>query len=225
MLFRKFVCGFQNNMTRFPNHEICFQNSQCVVSRQHVGLYVVSKLHGYVDSRFACFYLTGQLESIPQKLQLAGVVLMVSKPHVFNLTGQLVSKPPKFPTLAATDPRFNMGIGFFGVFSVTHKITFSRQKLRQSDTREGYCRQGGQEKRRLLPPPQAATPAPSPLPLNHHSAVSVKALPPRLPHHRRRLAATADAASLPLMRCLANATTVTGLTPRPPPPRCPPPPR
>ena len=30
------------------------------------------------------------------------------------------------------DPRTNMGIGFFGVFSVTHKIAFSCQKLRQS---------------------------------------------------------------------------------------------
>ena len=90
-------------MTRFPNHEICFQNSQCVVSRQHVGLYVESKLHGYVDSRFACFYLTGQLESKLRKFQLAEVVLVVSKPHVFNLTGQLVSTPPVFPTLAATD--------------------------------------------------------------------------------------------------------------------------
>jgi hypothetical protein len=103
MLFQKFACGFQNNMARFPNHEICFRNSQCVVSRQHVGLYVESKLHGYVDSRFACFYLTGQLESILQKFQLVRVVLVVSKPHVFNLTGQLVSKPPKFPTLAATE--------------------------------------------------------------------------------------------------------------------------
>jgi hypothetical protein len=58
---------------------------------------------GYVDSRFACFYLTGQLDSILQKFQLAEVVLVVSKLHVFNLTGQLISKPPKFPTLAATD--------------------------------------------------------------------------------------------------------------------------
>ena len=53
-----------------------------MVSRQHVGLYVESKL---------------------QKFQLAEVVLVVSKPHVFNLTGQLVSTPPVFPTLAATD--------------------------------------------------------------------------------------------------------------------------
>jgi hypothetical protein len=30
------------------------------------------------------------------------------------------------------DPQTNMGIGFFGVFSVTHKIAFSCQKLRQS---------------------------------------------------------------------------------------------
>jgi hypothetical protein len=98
MLSQKFVCGFRNNMTRFPNHKICFQNSQCVVSRKYVELCVESKLHGYVDLRFACFYLTGQLESILQKFQLAGVVLVGSKPHVLNLTGQLVSKPPKFPT-------------------------------------------------------------------------------------------------------------------------------
>ena len=53
---------------------------------------------------FACFYLTGQLESIPPEFRLAGVVLVVSKPHVFNLTEQLESKPPEFSTLAATDP-------------------------------------------------------------------------------------------------------------------------
>jgi hypothetical protein len=29
--------------------------------------------------------------------------LVVSKPHVFNLTGQLESIPPVFSTLAATD--------------------------------------------------------------------------------------------------------------------------
>ena len=56
-----------------------------------------------MESRFACFYLTGQLEWILRKFQLAEVVLVVSKPHVFNLTGQLVSTPPVFPTLAATD--------------------------------------------------------------------------------------------------------------------------
>jgi hypothetical protein len=56
-----------------------------------------------VDSIFACFYLTGQLKSILQKFQLAGVVLVVLDPHVFNLTGQLESKPPEFPTLAVTD--------------------------------------------------------------------------------------------------------------------------
>jgi hypothetical protein len=104
MLFLKFVCGFQNNMTCFQNHEICFQHSQCVVSKQHVGVYADSILYGYVDSRFACFYLTGALESILQKFRLAGVVLVVSKPHLFNLTGQLASKPPEFPTLAVTEP-------------------------------------------------------------------------------------------------------------------------
>ena len=56
-----------------------------------------------MESRFACFYLTRQLEWILRKFQLAEVVLVVSKPHVFNLTGQLVSTPPVFPTLAATD--------------------------------------------------------------------------------------------------------------------------
>ncbi len=37
-------------------------------------------------------YLTGQLELILKKFELAGVVLVVLKPHVFNLTGQLASK-------------------------------------------------------------------------------------------------------------------------------------
>ena len=58
-----------------------------------------------VESRFACFYLTRQLEWILRKFQLAEVVLVVSKPHVFNLTGQLVSTPPECSTLAATDLR------------------------------------------------------------------------------------------------------------------------
>ncbi len=50
----------------------------------------------YVDSIFASFYLTGQLKLIRQKFQLAGKVLMVSNPHVFNLTRQLESKPLEF---------------------------------------------------------------------------------------------------------------------------------
>ena len=51
-----------------------------------------------------CLYLFDRmLESILRKFQLAGVVLVVSKPHVFNLTRQLVSTPLEFPTLAATD--------------------------------------------------------------------------------------------------------------------------
>ncbi len=58
-----------------------------------------------VESRFACFYLTRQLEWKLRKCQLAKVVLVVSKPHVFNLTGQLVSTLPECSTLAATDPR------------------------------------------------------------------------------------------------------------------------
>ncbi len=56
-----------------------------------------------MESRFACFYLTGQLEWILRKFQLDEVVLVVSKPHVFDLTGQLVSTPPECSTLAATD--------------------------------------------------------------------------------------------------------------------------
>jgi hypothetical protein len=56
-----------------------------------------------VESRFACFYLTRQLEWKLREFQLAEVVLVVSKPHVFNLTGQLVSTPPECSTLAATD--------------------------------------------------------------------------------------------------------------------------
>ncbi len=91
-----------------------FRHSQCVVSKRHFGLYVESKQQMwsrncfcsfcYVDLIFACFYLTGQLKLIQQKFQLAGVVLVVSNPHVFNLTRQLESKPPEFPTLAATAP-------------------------------------------------------------------------------------------------------------------------
>ena len=73
-----------------------------------------------MESRFACFYLTGQLEWILRKFQLAEVVLVVSKPHVFNLTGQLVSTPPVFPTLAATDPR--TGSGFIPNWGPTYII-------------------------------------------------------------------------------------------------------
>ncbi len=56
-----------------------------------------------VESRFACFYLTRQLEWKLRRFQLAEVVLVVLKPHVFNLTGQLVSNPLECSTLAATD--------------------------------------------------------------------------------------------------------------------------
>ena len=56
-----------------------------------------------MESRIACFYLTRQLEWILRNFQLDEVVLVDSKPHVFNLTGQLESIPPVFSTLAATD--------------------------------------------------------------------------------------------------------------------------
>jgi hypothetical protein len=86
----------------------------------------------YVDSIFACFYLTGQLKSILQNFRLAGVVLVVLNPHVFNLTGQLESKPPEFPTLAATDPQYEFSPPFgsyvetctsFYVFSGPKKLS------------------------------------------------------------------------------------------------------
>jgi len=77
-----------------------------------------------VESRFACFYLTRQLEWKLRKFQLAEVVLVVSKPHVFNLTGQLVSTPPECSTLAATDhPRY---VAFdFGGFELPGGSLFS----------------------------------------------------------------------------------------------------
>ncbi len=69
----------------------------------------------YVDSIFACFYKTGQLKLIRQKFQLAGVVLVVSNLHVFNLTRQLESKPLEFPTLAATNlPFFRLPVQHLG---------------------------------------------------------------------------------------------------------------
>ncbi len=74
-----------------------------------------------MESRFACFYLTRQLEWILRKFQLAEVVLVVSKPYVFNLTGQLVLKPPERSTLAATDLK-NYGIMYI-TFNVTPRST------------------------------------------------------------------------------------------------------
>jgi hypothetical protein len=81
-----------------------------------------------------CFYLTGQLESILRKFQLAGVVLVVSKPHVFNLTGQLVLKPPKFPTLAATESR--SAFVWYGV----HGGKFGKRRRYQFRLVELTCR-------------------------------------------------------------------------------------
>jgi hypothetical protein len=95
-LFRNHMANFRNDMTRYRFSFYLFETTlmwsgNCFCS------------FCYVDSIFACFYLTGQLKSTLQKFQLAGVVLVVSNPHVFNLTGHLESKPPEFPTLAATD--------------------------------------------------------------------------------------------------------------------------
>jgi hypothetical protein len=81
-----------------------------------------------VDSIFACFYLTRQLKSIQQKFQLAGVVLVVSNPHVFNLTGQLESKPPEFPTLAATDQPHQKAL------SLSLQVVLKLKKLSQCVT-------------------------------------------------------------------------------------------
>ena len=56
ILLRKFACGFRNNMTWFLNHVIVFQHLQCVmVLKVHVGLYVESKQHGYVNLIFCLF--------------------------------------------------------------------------------------------------------------------------------------------------------------------------
>ena len=86
-----------------------------MVLKQHVGLYVESKQTN-VESNLLlqlllcgfdiCLFLFDRTAKInpTQNYQLAGVVLVVSNPHVFNLTGQLESKPPEFPTLAATAP-------------------------------------------------------------------------------------------------------------------------
>ena len=68
MLFLKFVCGFQNNMTCFQNHEICFQHTQCVVLKGHVGLYVESKLHGYMDFIFCLFLFDRTARINPTKV-------------------------------------------------------------------------------------------------------------------------------------------------------------
>jgi hypothetical protein len=83
------MANFQNDMTRYQFSFYLFKATQmwsrnCFCSFCHV------------DLIFACFYLTGQLKLILQKFQLAGVVLVVSNPHVFNLTGQLESKPLEF---------------------------------------------------------------------------------------------------------------------------------
>ena len=85
-----------------------------------------------MESRFACFYLTRQLEWILRKFQLAEVVLVVSKPHVFNLTGQLVLKPLECSTLAATDQgtqhcivSFLMKTSCAEVVHVLHEAHFS----------------------------------------------------------------------------------------------------
>ena len=76
-----------------------------------------------VESRFACFYLTRQLEWILRKFQLAEVVLVVSKPHVFNLTGQLVSTPPECSTLAATDPLISLYFVLFAQRTLDRTLT------------------------------------------------------------------------------------------------------
>jgi hypothetical protein len=81
----------------FNIHSVWFQNNMLgsMWTQSYTGMWI---------QYFACFYLTGQQESIPPKFWLAGVVLVVSKPHVFNLTGQLELKPQEFPTFAVTDP-------------------------------------------------------------------------------------------------------------------------
>ncbi len=99
------LCCFENNIGGIGKQLCDFEMTcwaLCGVETAQVKLKML--LCGIeVESRFACFYLTGQLELILRKFQLDEVVLVVSKPHVFNLTGQLESTPPVFSTLAATD--------------------------------------------------------------------------------------------------------------------------
>ena len=89
---------FQNHMANFRNDMTRYQFSFYLIEPTRMWSWNCFCSFCYVDSIFACFYLNGQLKSILQNFQLAGVVLVVSNPHVFNLTGQL-SKPPEFPTL------------------------------------------------------------------------------------------------------------------------------
>jgi hypothetical protein len=112
MLFRKLAMWFRkrdiNNVEKNG-----FRHSQCVVSKRHVGLYVESKLTN-VESKLLlqlllcgfdiCLFLFDRTAKIdPTKVSTCWGSFVVSNPHVFNLTGQLESKPPEFPTLAATE--------------------------------------------------------------------------------------------------------------------------
>ena len=90
--------------------EICIQHSQCVVSKQHGWLYMESKLEDvesisfwYVDSMICLFIFDRTARTDSTEVSTFCSCFGGFKPHIFNLTGQLESIPPEFPTLAATD--------------------------------------------------------------------------------------------------------------------------
>ena len=90
-------------MTCFRNPEICFQHSQCVVSKQHVGLYVESKLHGYVDLIF-CLFLFDQTARIdPTGVWACRGSFGVFETTCFQLDWAARIKTTGIPTLALTD--------------------------------------------------------------------------------------------------------------------------
>ncbi len=155
MLFRKLAMWFRKwDVNDDEKHG--FQHSQCVVSKWHVGLYVKSKLTNMELKLLLqlllcgfdiCLFLffTGQLTLIRQKFQLARVVLVVSNPHVFNLTRQLESKPPEFPTWAATEHKC-LTIGY--VCNCNAKeitILFCKQIGWSPNTSYAKCRMGLRE--------------------------------------------------------------------------------
>ena len=110
-----------------------------------------------MELRFACFYLTRQLEWILRKFQLAEVVLVVLKPHVFNLTRQLVSKPPECSTLAATDLPLIFVCTRWNVGQVEHFSPLS-QTADQIIIRRPRSSVPVDRHHRRPPPPSTATP-------------------------------------------------------------------
>ncbi len=94
-----------------------------MVSKQHVGLYVESKQMN-VESKLLlqlllcgfdiCLFLFDRTAKIkPTEFLTCRGSFGGFKSTCFNLTGQLESKPPEFPTLAATDLYVFVSVHFF----------------------------------------------------------------------------------------------------------------